>query len=140
MHKILIKMIVVLGGFLFISAFTTSLPMDTSHSTSLEASFSTCASCHPLFLTEITFIQIDGFNQSLSSAVDVLYIDHKAHSSAGIYCITCHDSQQANYSVNTPLDNDQSSRLQSHVGSSAGCEICHLQRPEKAIWHFGGET
>lgn len=75
----------------------------------------TCSSCHAEALTRSATTHIDYSIQKLTVSADALY------------------------PTITPRDNAPSIRSQGHAGPIVECEVCHMEKPEEAFWHFGGD-
>jgi len=182
MNKKLIKMLIILGVVLIISACgggaspilttfslppaslvatvlsNTQAPLSTTalvgiactdcHSGMIEVgdldrtpwvSLPTCSSCHSEALTKYVSTHLDKPIQKLTANAGTLYRNSKAHGSVGIYCTVCHGSPHAIFPTTTASNHEQPIRLQGHAGPIVECEVCHMEKPIEAFWHFGGE-
>lgn len=102
-------------------------------------SLPTWSSFHSEALTKYVSTHMDKPIQKLTANAGTLYRNSKAHGSVGIYCAVCHGSPHAIYPTTTARDHEQPIRLQGHVGPIVECEVCHMEKPIEAFWHFGGE-
>jgi cytochrome c5 len=91
-------------------------------------------------LTKSTSTRIVNPNQNLTAIADALYCNSEAQAGRNIYCQACHASPHAIYPAITTRDNEQSIRLQGHSGPIVECVVCHMENPDEAFWHFGGDN
>ncbi len=135
MHKVLGKLMLIMGVILTISACTSgisnSLTLNTLRLANLVMAIPACGSCHPHLSTNIT--RIDDQAKETTSAVEKLYTNQVALQNEIRFCATCHDSQLVIYQNLTTGDTEQSIRLSNHAGQIVECEVCHRQQPVHAF-------
>ncbi len=138
MHKNLMKLIVVVGGMLLITAWIWGVkPVMAKNSSNSSIILPTCSNCHPLAFAKTTFNQIHRTDVRLSANVEIFYSGCKAHSGIGIYCAACHNPESFYTTISTILGEQTQAHNQSD--SIVKCTVCHMQDFKTAYSQLRGE-